>query len=96
VTGVATPLVDDAMVGAAIAVVVLAVVALYRLFRGPTLPDRVVAVNGFGTSTLIVLALLSVGLDEPGLLDVALVYALLNFLLSLGLATYAGDGGEGP
>jgi len=85
------------MVGAAIAVVVLAVVALYRLFRGPTLPDRVVAANGFGTSTLIVLALLSVGLDEPGLLDVALVYALLNFLLSLGLATYAGgDGGEEP
>ena len=43
--------------------------------------------------TVVVLVLLAVGLDEPGLLDVALVYALLNFLLSLGLSSYAVERG---
>ena len=92
-TAAASPLVADALVGAALAVVVLAVLSFYRVVRGPTLPDRVVAVNGIGTATVVVLALLSVGLDEPGLLDVALVYALLNFLLSIGLARFAVERG---
>ena len=92
-TGVESPLVEAAMLGAAVAVVGLAVIAFYRVVRGPTLPDRVVAVNGIGTATVVVLALLAVGLDEGGLLDVALVYALLNFLLSLGLAKFAIDRG---
>lgn len=87
-TGVESPLVDGALVGAALALVGLALVAFYRVVRGPTLPDRVIAVNGVGTTTVVVLALLAAGLDEPGLVDVALVYALLNFLLSLGLARY--------
>jgi multicomponent Na+:H+ antiporter subunit F len=45
-----------------------------------------VAVNVIGTAAVVVIALAAAGLDEPGFLDVALVYALLNFLLSLGLA----------
>ncbi|WP_435348776.1 monovalent cation/H+ antiporter complex subunit F [Haloarchaeobius sp. HRN-SO-5] len=85
-TGVESALVDDAMVGAALLVVVAVLASFYRVVRGPTLPDRVVAVNGIGTATVVVLTLLSVGLDEPGFIDIALVYALLNFLLSLGLA----------
>lgn len=92
-TGVESSLVEAAMLGAAAGVVGLALIAFYRVLRGPTLPDRVVAVNGIGTATVVVLALLAVGLDEPGLLDVALVYALLNFLLSLGLAKVAIDRG---
>ncbi len=88
-TGVESGLVVDATLYGAAAVVLAALSASYRLVRGPTLPDRVVAVNGVGTATVVVLVLLSVGLDEAGLLDVALVYALLNFLLSVGLAKYA-------
>ena len=88
-TGIETSFVADVLVGAALVLVGLALVAFYRVVRGPTLPDRVIAVNGIGTTTVVVLALLSVGLDESGLLDVALVYALLNFLLSIGLANYA-------
>jgi multicomponent Na+:H+ antiporter subunit F len=91
--GVASPIVETAMVGGALVIVALAVLATYRVVRGPTLPDRVVAVNGIGTATVVVLVFLSVGLDEGGLLDVALVYALLNFLLSLGLAKFAIDRG---
>lgn len=89
----ASPLVAAATRWAAVGVVALALVAVGRVVRGPTLPDRVVAVNGIGTATVVVLVLLSVGLDEPGLIDVALVYALLNFLLSVGLAKYAVERG---
>lgn len=95
-TVVASALVVEATLWAAVAIVCLALLSFYRVVRGPTLADRVVAVNGIGTATVVVLALLSVAIDEPGLLDVALVYALLNFLLSLGLARYAVDGGSVP
>jgi multicomponent Na+:H+ antiporter subunit F len=91
-----TAFVDDVLLGSGAALVVLAVLACYRVVVGPTLPDRVVAVNGVGTTTVAVLALLAAGLDEPGLLDVALVYALLNFLLSLGLAKYSVERGGTP
>ena len=60
----------------------------YRAVLGPTVQDRVIAVNAIGTITVVVLALVAAGLNEPGILDVALVYALLNFLLSIGLAKF--------
>jgi multicomponent Na+:H+ antiporter subunit F len=66
---------------------------LWWVAVGPTTADRVVAVNVVGTGAVVVIALLAAGLDEPGLLDVALVYALLNFLLSVGLARVAAERG---
>lgn len=60
----------------------------YRVVLGPTVQDRVIAVNAIGTITVVILALVAAGLDEPGILDVALVYALLNFLLSIGFAKF--------
>ena len=69
--------------------VALSVVLLGRVVLGPTTPDRVIAVNVVGTATVVVIALLAAAVDEPGFLDVALVYALLNFLLSVGLAKFS-------
>jgi multicomponent Na+:H+ antiporter subunit F len=75
-------------------VLVLVAVALFaRVVVGPTTADRVIAVNVVGTGAVVVIALLGAALDEPGFLDVALVYALLNFLLSVGLARVAAEGG---
>lgn len=71
------------------ALVVVAVATLYRAIVGPTTPDRIVTVNVVGTTTVVVIALLAVGLGDLAFLDVALVYALLNFLLSIGLAKFA-------
>jgi multicomponent Na+:H+ antiporter subunit F len=76
------------LVGAAI-LVVLGVLLLGRVVAGPSTPDRVVAVNVVGTAAVVVIALVGAALDEPGFLDVALVYALLNFLLSVGLAKFS-------
>lgn len=68
--------------------VAIAVAMLYRVFAGPTVEDRVLAVNVLGTNTVVILALLSVALNEPWFLDIALVYVLLNFLMSLAISKF--------
>jgi multicomponent Na+:H+ antiporter subunit F len=76
-----------------VAFVVMAVVTLYRVARGPTTHDRVVAVNATGTTTVIILAMIAVVLDEPGFLDIAIVYALLNFLMSIAISKFTVERG---
>jgi multicomponent Na+:H+ antiporter subunit F len=60
---------------------------------GPTTQDRVVAINAIGTTTVVVIALIAGALNQPGFLDIALVYAMLNFLLSLGVAKFSVERG---
>ncbi|MDR5657199.1 MAG: cation:proton antiporter [Halobacteriota archaeon] len=79
---------DTALLGAAVAIVLFAVALLYRVARGPTMEDRVIAINGVGTSTVVVLALLAAALDRPAFLDIAIVYALLNFLASVAISKF--------
>ncbi|SDZ81067.1 multicomponent Na+:H+ antiporter subunit F [Haloplanus vescus] len=70
-----------------------AVVLLYRVVRGPTTQDRIVAINVVGTNTVIVIALVSVAFGEYGYLDVALVYALLNFVMSIAVSKFTVEWG---
>lgn len=50
---------------------------LVRVSRGPTTADRMLAAQFLGTTTVAILATLSVATDAPRLLDVALVFAIL-------------------
>ncbi len=86
-------IVEDALLAAAAALVVLAIAVLYRAVRGPTMQDRVIAVNVLGTNTVIILALLSAALDVPSFLDIALVYALLNFVMAVAISKFTVDRG---
>ena len=79
---------DLTLLGAAFLLVVFAVALLYRVAKGPTMEDRVIAINGVGTNTVVVLALLAAGLGQPGFLDIAIVYALLNFLASIAISKF--------
>lgn len=88
--------VADGLLAGAVALVVVVAVFLWRIVVGPTTADRVVAVNAAGTTVVVVIALASVAFGETGFLDVALVYGLLNFLLSLGLARLTTDRSETP
>ena len=54
--------------------------ALYRGLDGPTLYDRILAVNSFGTNTVLMIAVLGFLMERPDFLDIALVYALINFI----------------
>jgi multicomponent Na+:H+ antiporter subunit F len=75
------------------AFVVAGVLTLYRAARGPTVHDRVVAVNAVGTTTVLIIALLAAAFDQPGFLDVAIVYALLNFLMSIAISKFTVERG---
>jgi len=77
---------SNILLTAAGAFALFAVVLLYRVVRGPTTQDRIVAINVVGTNTVIVIALVSVALGEYGYLDVALVYGLLNFVMSIAVS----------
>lgn len=54
--------------------------ALTRALKGPTIYDRILAVNVFGTKTVLVVALITFVTGHLDLIDVALVYALINFI----------------
>jgi len=65
---------------AAIAIFIAMLFVLVRLYRGPTLYDRVLAVNSFGTHTVLFIGVLGFLTGRPDFLDIALLYALINFV----------------
>lgn len=65
---------------AAAALLVAMAMALARALMGPTVYDRILAVNAFGTKTLLMIAVAGFLTGRPEFLDIALVYALINFI----------------
>ncbi|HXV81702.1 MAG TPA: monovalent cation/H+ antiporter complex subunit F [Candidatus Binatia bacterium] len=61
---------------------------LVRALLGPTIYDRILAVNTFGTKTIIVVAILSILRGRPELLDIALLYTLINFVVTIAILKY--------
>ena len=64
------------------------ILAFYRLARGPSLPDRVIALDMMGTIAIGIMGGAAVARDQPVLLDVALVLALILFLGTVGFAYF--------
>ncbi|MFV1958659.1 MAG: monovalent cation/H+ antiporter complex subunit F [Planctomycetota bacterium] len=76
-------------VACAILVLVGVLAVVYRVIAGPTLPDRILAVNVIGTKTIVVLCLIGFIYDRPAMfLDIALVYALINFVATVAVLRY--------
>jgi multicomponent Na+:H+ antiporter subunit F len=63
-----------------IAVIVVLSMALARAILGPTVYDRILAVNMIGTKTVVIIALVGFLDGRPDFLDIALLYALINFI----------------
>ena len=61
---------------------------LWRAGAGPTVCDRILAINVIGTKTLVVLVVIAVAAGRGLFLDVALVYGLLNFVITLVATRY--------
>ena len=62
------------------ALIVCMSMTLVRSFLGPTVFDRILALNSFGTKTVLLIAVLGFLTGRPEFLDLALVYALMNFI----------------
>lgn len=63
-----------------IAILITMALALTRGIVGPSMYDRVLAVNMFGTKTVLFLSVVAFLYDRPDFLDLALAYALINFI----------------
>lgn len=66
--------------GAVVAIAVTMLLALVRALLGPSVYDRVLAVNMFGTKTVLLLAVVAFVAGRSDYLDLALAYALINFI----------------
>ena len=73
---------------ATLAVLVTMGMALLRAFKGPTVFDRILAVNSFGTLSVILIAVYGFLSGRPEFLDIALVYALINFIGTIAVTKY--------
>jgi len=62
---------------------------LARSILGPTVFDRVLAVNSFGTKTALLIAVYGFLSGRPDFLDLALVYALMNFIGTIAVMKFA-------
>ncbi len=62
--------------------------ALARAIIGPTLPDRVLALNAFGTSTVLMIVGLGFLDGRPEFTDIGLLYALINFVGTIALLKF--------
>ena len=63
-----------------VAILVTMVLALVRALLGPSVYDRVLAVNVFGTKTVLLLSVIAFLYGRPDFLDLALAYALINMV----------------
>ena len=77
-----------------VAILVTMALALGRSLKGPSVFDRILAVNMFGTKTVLLIAVLGFiptatePAGRPDFLDLALVYALMNFIGTIAVLKY--------
>ena len=68
--------------------VVSMAITLVRVVRGPTVYDRILAVNVHGTMTVLLIAVTGYLTERPDFLDLSIAYALLNFVGTLAALKY--------
>lgn len=73
------------MTAALIAVMVVMVMVFIRGWIGPSLYDRVLAINTFGTATVLMIAVLGFFMKRPEFMDIAIVYSLINFISTIAI-----------
>lgn len=71
-----------------IAILITMTLALARALMGPTVFDRIAAINVFGTKTVLLIAVFALFSGRTDLLDIALVYALINFIGMVAVLRY--------
>ena len=74
------------MIAAAlIAIMIVILIALIRTCIGPSLFDRILAINTFSTATVLMISLYGFFNQRPEFLDIAIVYAMINFIGTVAL-----------
>lgn len=84
-----------ALIAAAVAILVTMTMALIRAMLGPTIFDRVLALNMFGTKTVLLICVIGFFTDRTDFLDLALLYSLMNFIGMVALLRFSEYGSFG-
>jgi multicomponent Na+:H+ antiporter subunit F len=77
---------------AAFAILVTISLALARAFLGPTVYDRILAINMVGTKTVLLIAVFAVLSRRTDMIDIALTYALINFISVVAVLKFVDQG----
>ena len=77
----------------AIFIILAIIIVLFRAIKGPKVYDRILAVNVIGTKTVILIALVGFIYERPHFLDIAIVYALINFIATFAILKFGSEGG---
>lgn len=77
---------------AALAILLTIFLGLARAFLGPTIYDRILAVNMVGTKTSLLIAVFAVFTGRTDMIDIALMYALINFVGVVAVLKYVSQG----
>ena len=68
--------------------IALSGVCLYRIIRGPTIPDRMVGIDIFGILVVGICAIISIQTERSFILDIGIAWIILSFIGTLSLAKY--------
>ena len=68
--------------------IALSVICMYRIIRGPTIPDRMVGVDIFGILVVGICAIISIETERSFILDIGIAWIILSFIGTLTLAIY--------
>lgn len=83
------------LLGVTVFIVVLTAISLYRIAVGKTIFDRIIAAMLVGTNGFIILILIGFLYERINMfIDIAIAYALLNFVIVIVLGKYFDQGGE--
>ncbi len=83
------------LLGITVLIVVLTAISLYRIAVGKTIFDRIIAAGLVGTNGFIILVLIGFLFERINMfIDIAIAYALLNFIIVIVLGKYFERGGE--
>jgi multicomponent Na+:H+ antiporter subunit F len=82
----------NVILGVTIFLSVLIVISIYRALIGPTVSDRVIAINLMTTLVIGVIGLLAYYFNQTSFIDVAILYAMIGFLMTVAVVKYLEKG----
>ena len=70
---------------ALLGILLVMAITLLRALLGPTIYDRILSMNTFGTATVLLIALYGFTSGRPDFIDIAIVYSLINFVATIAI-----------
>ena len=80
------------LIAVSVCILITMTLALARALLGPSVYDRIAAINVIGTKTVLLIAVFAFVSGRTDLLDIALVYALINFIGMVAVLRYVRQG----